>query len=50
MTKETHDKRTGTHACDLIDRRDAIEAIDRVDEYIGKVIAWMPLPEPYGGE
>ena len=26
---ETHDKRTGTHACDLIDRAEAIEAIEK---------------------
>ena len=29
---ETHDKRTGTHACDLISRQVALDALDKVAE------------------
>ena len=30
----THDKRTETHACDLIDRREAIEAIKNLPRWV----------------
>lgn len=38
---ETHDKRTGTHACDLISRAAAIDAIkeDKIDLTNSNVVA-----------